>query len=390
MKTSLILILLSLSAAAATINATSCSNSDVQTAINSASNGDTVVVPSGSCSWSSVATSNSVGITLQGGSGGTTTISGAITVNQTSSTLTRVTGFTFTTGGSNGACGAMTINGTYTSALAEIDHNVFANNTQSTFICLYGNAPVLITTNQFTDGGASEMIHNLAMGPSDASGWTNGFTPASPNQVYIENNTFTNTDSTYICSAVESYYGARTVMRYNTLNFCQLDQHGTAGMIGVRWWEVYNNTFNNLGLNQCCYITMRAGSGVIFNNTAVGNNQGAGSIDLYEEDSGYPAVYQIGRGINQEYSPAYVWGNSSNMPAGSGSSNVVEGQDFFVSSTQPSSMVRCELAADGGTAAGLQGSCPTTYNYVPYTYPYPVQSGASVPAPPSGLSASVK
>jgi hypothetical protein len=33
--------------------------------------------------------------------------------------------------------------------------------------------------------------------------------------VFIEDNTFDNTDTTYIYSAVQSYYGARTVFRYN-------------------------------------------------------------------------------------------------------------------------------------------------------------------------------
>ncbi|MGA2515981.1 MAG: hypothetical protein ABSG44_05470 [Thermodesulfobacteriota bacterium] len=38
---------------AATINAANCSSSAVQTAINSASNGDTVIIPNGSCTWTS-------------------------------------------------------------------------------------------------------------------------------------------------------------------------------------------------------------------------------------------------------------------------------------------------------------------------------------------------
>src|SRR6516165_8379701 len=48
-----------------TIHAASCSSSDVQTAINSASNGDSVVVPSGSCTWASQVTV-SAAVTLEG------------------------------------------------------------------------------------------------------------------------------------------------------------------------------------------------------------------------------------------------------------------------------------------------------------------------------------
>src|SRR5262252_8239902 len=36
---------------AATIGALSCSTADVQAAVNTASNGDTVLIPSGTCSW---------------------------------------------------------------------------------------------------------------------------------------------------------------------------------------------------------------------------------------------------------------------------------------------------------------------------------------------------
>src|SRR5688572_15333351 len=39
-------------AAGATITAANCSSSAVQTAINTASGGDVVVVPNGSCAWS--------------------------------------------------------------------------------------------------------------------------------------------------------------------------------------------------------------------------------------------------------------------------------------------------------------------------------------------------
>ena len=63
-----ILIFLSIavcwSSQAATIKAASASASDVQTAINAANNGDTVVVPASSVTWNSTSISCSKGITL--------------------------------------------------------------------------------------------------------------------------------------------------------------------------------------------------------------------------------------------------------------------------------------------------------------------------------------
>ena len=109
--------------------------------------------------------------------------------------------------------------------------------------------------------------------------------------VYIETNTFTfnatgNPAYFWGTSAVQSYYGARTVFRYNTLNNAQVDQHGTCGSIGARWWEIYNNTFNVVvNGNQSTYMALRDGAGVVFNNHVSDpqNNGGAGSIELTED-----------------------------------------------------------------------------------------------------------
>lgn len=84
----------------ATINAASCSQGDVQAAIDSASDGDTVNVPAGSCSWtSSVVIPNSKGIEIIGAGMGQTAIilntNTAINIRGSSGTSSRITGFSF-------------------------------------------------------------------------------------------------------------------------------------------------------------------------------------------------------------------------------------------------------------------------------------------------------
>lgn len=381
-------VCLAAAAHAKTIPANSCSSSDVQNAINSAATGDTVVVPGGSCNWSNgVSIPSSVAITVNGG--GNTTIAGGINLNAGTAGTSRITGFTFTTNN------AVTTQGSTSTSPFRIDHNTFNEpNNQDIFVVCNGNGPGLLDHNTFNAGSASEMIHNMGMGATSTAGWSDSVVPGGPNMLFIEDNTFTynatgNPAYFWGTSALESYYGARTVFRHNTCNMCQVDQHGTAGMIGARWWEFYDNTFNVVpNGNQSDYIVIRAGSGVIFDNhvTGASNNQGAGSIELYEEDSGYPALYQVGRGISQNYSPAYLWGNDSTMHVGSGSSNVVEGRDFMVSTSQPSSLKRWELTTDNSS---------TTYSYTPYTYPHPLQGGTGSPAPtppgaPGSLTAKAK
>src|SRR5580704_8934053 len=82
-------------AEANTITASSCSVSDVQAAINTANNGDTVIIPNGSCTWSSGITF-SVQITLQGASTTGVTITDADT-NSADSLITAHTGSSFHT-----------------------------------------------------------------------------------------------------------------------------------------------------------------------------------------------------------------------------------------------------------------------------------------------------
>jgi hypothetical protein len=263
-----------------------------------------------------------------------------------------------------------------------------------TFIQVSGNGPGLIDHNTFSGGGASEMIHNLGTGAGSNTGWVDSLAPGSPNMVFVEDNTLTCLDPTFICSGIESYYGARNVLRHNEFVFTQIDQHGTAGAVGARWWEAYQNDFNTPNNeNQCCLITMRGGTGVIWGNTTSGSNSHGGGqgIDLYEEDTGtWPLAYQIGSGINGDTdghnacgstnsSPAYVWGNDSGFAVSSQTpSIVVLNRDYFSSSTQPATLLRGQLSTD---------TCATSYNYVPYTYPHPLQGTANAPSPPSGLTA---
>ncbi len=372
-------------ARADTIDAASCSQADVQSAIDAAANGDTVSVPAGTCSWSALSIPSSKGMTLAGAGGDATTIDGvgAVSVSSNATTSTRVTGFSFTGIGTSND-GDVAAFGSIASAPYRIDHNAFTNNGQSVFITVGGNGPGLIDHNTFTGGGASEIIHNVGMGPTDDSGWTDDVTPGGPEMVFIEDNVFNNTDTTYIYSAVQSYYGARTVFRYNVLSFAQVDQHGTAGMIGARWFEIYENTFQPNGLNQCCYGGIRAGSGLVFDNHVVGAPQwGPAGFDFYEEDTGaWPLAYQVGSGINghtdqhstctlaKNSSPVYLWGNDPNIEIGSQTAaKVVEGRDYIVSATKPATLSVQQKSSD---------TCASTISYEPYTYPHPLAGGVSV------------
>jgi hypothetical protein len=407
-------------ARANTHTAASCSAFDVQAAINSASNGDTVLVPGGTCTWSTsaqVTISSSKQITLNGqgnttinfGNSGVQSTGTALTVTAGTSANTFVTGFIFNGAFINGAC-PINLNTAFSPMTQAFR---FYGNTLSytggsaagTMICINGNGPGLLDHNSFTtDRGASELIHNLGEGPAGQSSWSEDVVPGGPVAIFFEDNTFSYPVSAnnYGTSAIQNYYGARTVFRYNHITNQQFDVHGTNLSPGActvangRWFEVYNNDFHTYGATSNVYVwfAIRGGSGVVFNNTSIGTNLGSGAINLTSDCQGgsYPVQDQVGRGIGQNASPLYLWNNLNTTTSkamgfvdGEGTNLVQANRDFLASGSQPGSITRCESAADVATG------CPVSYAYKPYTYPHPLTLGTQTSvAPPTNLTGTVQ
>jgi hypothetical protein len=388
--------------------AASASQADITACVSAltANTPSTILVPANAgVSYSSaVDLPNNVCVTVNGQGAVTITSNLAFTLEPSNSCETRITGFTFT--GASGNPPNCDINisssiGDGTSTY-RIDHNTFTDLASAIFVCAAGGGPGLIDHNTFNVSGAAEDIHNLGYGTGSSTGWTNSVIPGSLNALYIETNTFNNSDPTFICSITEGYYGSRTVVRYNTMNFCQVDQHGTSGAVGARWFEVYDNTFNNLNQNQCCVVTIRGGSGVIWGNTHVGNNASdPQSIAIYYDGSGgsntWPASWQPGSGIGGNANPhgscaggtlnsapIQLWGNDTfwnpiQLSVSGVAGQVVLNRDVFTttSATIPNPISWEEQSGD---------TCSTTYTYAPAVYPHPLVSGSTG----SGIGGGVK
>lgn len=245
-------------------------------------------------------------------------------------------------------------------------------NTNQIFI-VTGTIQGCIDNNTYTGDGAAELNHCEAYGPGVDTGWTNDVVPGSANMVFLEDNTDTNTEAAFFFghSFIQSYYGARTVARHNTLNNALIDQHGTGGNVGARWFEIYANTFN-VNINQSDCIGIRAGSGVIYDNVLVnsGGASGGRNIALFEEDAGaHLEKYQPGAGYNAitvgnaQQSPVYLWNNTGGFNYAPDGGLVQDGRDCFDSGSQPGSMLKLQLSTD---------TTSTTYSYTAYTYPHPV------------------
>ncbi|MGZ3742298.1 MAG: hypothetical protein ACXWRE_04145 [Pseudobdellovibrionaceae bacterium] len=361
---------------AAVLNAASCSLSDVQNAISSATDKDTVTVPAGNCVWNAVLDLGSKAITLQGAGIGKTNITHNVSGSQVKliqftehSTLsTRVVGFSFLGGTYDHRFIGCSGNGDYTSAPMRLDHNSFTSGGGAVQVDLF-SCRGLIDHNTFAATDNSEMIHNWGPG---LSGWSVDVAPGSTNALYLENNTFNNgtAGNWGAQSAIQSYDAARIVARYNTFNDNQVDTHGGSN-IGTRWFEFYENTFNTSFSSWEQAFDIRAGSGVIFNNhkTGVANNP---AIMLRYECRPGDAGYRVGEGWNRaNWSPVYIWGNDSSLPVDYATGaectgvSIQPGVNFIATSTQPSSMKIWQKSVDNSN---------TTYSYVPFSYPYPLDA----------------
>jgi hypothetical protein len=422
-------------ASAATVTAQSCNASDVQTAISAAHDGDTVLLPAnGSCTWSTTV-SISTGITLNGQNTSLTMSEAAapgygslsVTANTVASAF--ITGFKFFGGGVPGSGPPMIQLNTSLSPLTKcyrLYGNTLDDNSPSNTVVLVkhvGMGPGLIDTNTFNVHTGDEIIQNWGTGAGDTSGWTTDVTPGGPNMLFVETNTFNNPpNGPTLSGAINNYYGARIVFRYNNMNDgAAIDAHGTSlNGPATRWFEIYENTFNLPGtqpgqpFHLCCYAQLRGGSGLFYNNHSMGVpyqnippgysfGPNSGSSDI--TTGPYPINYQTGRGINNTYSPAYVYGNDfltngggptlpeyvqfGPTPSSSAcSANATTGHpgsvcDVVSAMSQPFSLSRCQSAAD--QAAG----CPVTYSYTAYPYPHPLAAGAARPDPPTSLTCTV-
>jgi hypothetical protein len=373
-----------------TIRAASCEQEDVQAAINNATNGDIVVVPKGICTWNTKITVIK-GILLRGQGKGRTVIKNGLNplderwkwsnvlisyspVVYNANKPFRITQFefdgNFLGGGVNIANTATTLSGTITNI--RIDHNYFHDSLYSGGIsqrCIMwgGFAYGLVDNNEFENCAKSIDIEG-----GDQASWDNlPLELGSSNYVFVENNSFYNTNS--LTGGITSGgQGGRYVWRNNrvlgTYDCQTLDVHGNLGSYpggnrGTVATEVYNNnitlaTGSNCGWNQ--FIDVRGGTNIIFNNTLTSKfsvSSGNVNFQLREEHCGSDGTCSGGWPDSsiypcyQQIKDTYTWDNFMNG-------------ELFVPVVEPGSSSCVQLNRD-------YFNYPMP-NYVPYTYPHPL------------------
>jgi len=314
-----------------TINAKSCSYDDVNYAVNTqASSGDTVIVPSGTATWT-----NTLDITksvkLKGAgidltniiNNGNYYIISIIPSIPSDNPIVEVSGFTFDGGVSGSVILIRNENTTFDFTRFRIYMNKFQNVAYG-LSAIYSRGMVfgLIDNNNFTNN-----FYDLNIRGYDWHSWDK-YTKDTDNTLvysnlgmggarflYVENNTFSET-SRFIISSGE---GARWVFRFNTLteDYVQgfLDIHGDTNNDGNVAVEIYGNTqtttagTNNYGGSM--WIDYRGGTSIIYNNSVVVDPGGCRAVIKIREETSPCSTLR--KGYDMRIHNGYIWNNKNSQ-----------------------------------------------------------------------------
>jgi len=345
---------------AATVDAASCSQDDVQTAIDSAIRGDTVKIPAcAETTWDTAVTITKA-ITLQGAGAGLTNITGNITpatdsyygvktswmirfnpssIADDSDVLLRITGFTFNLNYKNNAIHVQNISTTVDLNKVVIDNNTFSNcrtyydsSHSPTFdktIMFHGNIYGVVHSNTFSGWVGLFTTGNRYGNGGLTSFTTEPFSHGTSGFMFYEDNTisYTGTDPDQIFGGS---WGGAYVVRYNTIDITQniykslTDWHGnqpSGTMYGVRGGEMYGNKITRaVGTTNYTRISDMAGGKHLnyYNAVTTGAYAGLQVRETYiDHVTGYACPssalysgnYCSTSGQPQHVEDTYIWNN---------------------------------------------------------------------------------
>ena len=338
----LLTFILSETAFADIINASSASQTDVNTAITSAVAGDTVAVPAGSANWSGLSISKA--IYLKGAGVGSTniTLTGNNTITKQASGVTRISDFSFSkTSGGNESKG-ITIEGSWQSAEPIVIQDCEFTISATGLFLIDVPGGVIISNCDFTGDWDDSFIQPKATDGQNS--WTTADTFGDRDtdgklNIYVEDCTFYGGTN----QGIDADDNSRVVYRYNDLTYSSFNTHGWAtSPAGVRHFEVYNNTWHHDGAstsiaNQSWCVWIRGGTGFIYNNSfadIAGGFWGDKDEMLFTirgaEDNrpqgacgsvSYPVPHQLGQSHNGTTSttdPIRIYSNTGTAVVGAG------------------------------------------------------------------------
>lgn len=257
-------------AQAATITASSCALSAVQSAVNQAAAGDTVRIPAGTCSWGSylswspppnVSLIGAGNLSTVGGGDATVIVDDAATgaplldITTTSGTF-RLAGITVRGGSGRIKEGGMIYVGG-SSTQVRIDHNHINKTTYSPqnfskYMVLGGTIKGVVDNNLISGGALQGWIHIVNGGSTGDQAWAAPTGFGGGDFLFLESNRLVGqvdrglSPPAYTAVLTDCHTGGRYVARYNTIiggSVGQTHPTGHAGHDrGCRAHEIYGNT----------------------------------------------------------------------------------------------------------------------------------------------------
>jgi hypothetical protein len=270
-------------AAGGGVAAASCSSTHVQAAINTATDGQTVTVPAGSCTWTTTVTiPDTKGVSLVGNGIGSTIITDNYATDSilivsldSGNSLVRISGFTLNANAIDkpGNDANMYIQGEGANAF-RVDHVYFQAVAERGIWVQPGSANELsgvIDHNTFECPDAT--CQSVAIGAANPGHeqFTRAYNPSGSDFIFLEDNEFN-----YLAQndgGVEGYAGPRYVLRFNELHGVTQGHHGpdSGSRRGVHSFHIYRNTFDQVGCTECSgserHHHFRSGIGFVFDNT---------------------------------------------------------------------------------------------------------------------------
>ncbi len=250
---------------AAIINAASVSFADVASAIALASDGDTVVVPGGTVSWTSILLVTK-GITLQGAGNDATVIlddvprtlaneaGSIIAISSTPTQSFRLTGFTFRNGSlTTTGSGTIRLSGTSTVPSVRVDHchfdSLHCDSDIQIFGWLYGVIDHCVFDMSQATGAVTVSHNSWGNQPSGWGSWADPPYFGSEKFIFIEDCVINNHSTAPNAGFIDGPHGGRFVARHNAFNNMSEFYHGSdsgaggANLRGTRAVEMYDNMF---------------------------------------------------------------------------------------------------------------------------------------------------
>jgi hypothetical protein len=259
--------------------ANTVSFTDVQAALAASAPGDTVVMPPGTASWTSLLEFSGISL-LGSGTNQTVIIDNMnrdanpypplIMIHGATNAGTMELGHFQLVGGNNTRNwhGEIAVDAPNPIRI----HDIYFNLCNDKALALYGANLALVDHCYFRLKYAGILIRDIGWGDASWATPPNYGTSLMP---VVEDCVFTNIDHpSSSANAVDCEWGGRCTFRQNMVYFAAFNAHGTESggrNRGGRAFEVYSNTFiQDPAISFPNAVNLRAGSGVFYGNTATG------------------------------------------------------------------------------------------------------------------------